>query len=156
MKTPRQSLLLLAITSGIALPACMPGSPALIDVQLTVTTEPGTPAVRLPPTTVPSGETATFPVAGRELHITPSLKHGLVMIQVWIGEPIGDGLAEQATEPLVMTTAAGAGRIVTLRVDTTTIAIEATRSRLLSLHDEASPAAHAREARPDFTETARP
>lgn len=128
----RRSLLLLAMTSSIALPSCMPTSPALIDVQLTVTSEPGIPAVQLPRTTVSTGETATFTVAGREIHITPSLKHGLVILQAGIDVPARNAPAEKASEPLAMTTAAGAGRIVTLRVDTTTIAIEAMQSLLSS------------------------
>lgn len=106
----RRSLLLLVMMSGIALPSCMPASPALIDVKLTITSEPGIPAVQLPRTTVSTGETATFTVAGCELHITPSLKHGLVMLQVRIDEPARDDSVKKATEPLVMTTAAGAGR----------------------------------------------
>ena len=122
-------LLIVAMMSGLALPSCMAKPSTLIDVQVTVSTEHGTPAIPLPPSTVPSGQIATFTVDGRELHIIPSLNHGLVMIRVRMAGRTRDGQTGDVLESPELTVAPGPGRIVTVKMDTMTFAIKAVTAK---------------------------
>ena len=123
------SLLLLATMPGLAVTSCAIKPPPLIDLQVTVTPEAAAPAIRPPRAIVTSGESTMFSVDGGELHVTPSVKHGLVMINVRMVKPPGDARAQSVVESPEVTVAAGPDRIMMLKMDTMTISIRAVISK---------------------------